>query len=333
MNTQQILTCTHGTVHIFYFFYRNIGITTTVGLFGISRCFLGFSKKKAYEDPVLDNVKRAKLASAGLLDGDAEKYYHNALYFAENKFRDKEIERKDYLNAKTYIFDGLADIALRQQKFDKAEKLYKETMKTYLQNGKDKNSNAMVELTIKLGTVYAIMKRDREARLGYQEAVKIQDEKVKNDPECSQDTYALLGLALESYGRFLLAHREIEAAEPLFKRSESIATKLLGKEHPQRINILNDIAACQILNGNLKDAEETLSDAVAVGTIGNVPELPALYSNLGALYLRISKLDDAEKNCGLALEKAKENKDKYAQGQAQFCLKKILEEREKETSS
>jgi Flp pilus assembly protein TadD len=37
--------------------------------------------------------------------------------------------------------------------------------------------------------------------------------------------------------------------------------KVLGKEHPQRIIILNDIAAVQIVRGNLKDAEKTLTEA------------------------------------------------------------------------
>lgn len=255
------------------------------------------------------------------------------MYAAETKFREKEIERKDYLDAKTYIFDGLADTALRQGKLQKAEKLYKETMKAYLQNGKEKTSNAMVELTIKLGSIYAMLNRDEEAKLGYKEAIKIQDEKIKKCPESDPDTYALLGLALESYARYLTVHKELEEAEPLFVRSESIAMKVLGKEHPQRIIILNDIAAVQIVRGNLKDAEKTLTEAVAVGTIANVRELPALYSNLGAICLRSSRLNDAEMNCGIALKKAKENKDDYAEKQAQFCLKKVLEERNKGVTS
>ncbi|CAC5377237.1 TTC19 [Mytilus coruscus] len=316
-------------------FSRTSSLSTVVssfGLIGVSRCFLGFSSKTE-EDPIVMNIKRAKLAAMRNEHQAAERLYHEALYNIEDKFKKKEMEREEYFNAKVTIYDDLANMALSQRHFSKAENIYKETMKACLQKGMEKTSNAVVEITIKLGSLYAMTKKDEMAEMGYQEAVKVMELKVKENSEIDNNTYALLGLALESYGRFLMFHKQLAKAEPLFVRSESIARRVLGEEHPQRIVLLNDIAAVQIMRNNLEDAESTLFQAVEVGTALNVPELPALYSNLGAIYLRTSKLNEAEKNCGIALKKAKENKNKHAQGQAEFCLQKILEERKKGVQS
>ncbi|XP_076092186.1 tetratricopeptide repeat protein 19, mitochondrial-like [Mytilus galloprovincialis] len=307
-------------------------IVSSCGLIGVSRCFLGFSSKTE-EDPIVMSIKRAKLAAMRNENQAAERIYHEALYDIENKFKSKEMEREEYFNAKVTVYDDLANIALNQRQFSKAEVLYKETMKACLQKGMEKTSNAFVEITIKLGSLYAMTKKDEMAEMGYREAVKIMELKVKENPETDDNTYALLGLALESYGRFLMYHKELAEAQPLLVRSESIARRVLGEEHPQRIVLLNDIATVQIMQNNLKEAESTLFQAVEVGTASNVPELPALYSNLGAIYLRTSKLNDAEKNCGIALKKAKENKNKHAQGQAEYCLQRILEERKKGVQS
>lgn len=318
----------------YFLYFRNIGLSSTVGLLSASRCFLGFAKKDSEkeqenEDPMILYIKRGRLAAARKEHEDAEKFFHMALILADDKFREQKMERKEYLKAKLTIYDGMANLAFVQQQFSKAENLYKETMKALLQTGREKTDNAMVELTIKLGTIYAIQQKDELAQMGYQDAVNVMEEKINKEPESDPNTYALLGLALESYGRYLMVHRKYAAAEPFIVRAESIATKVLGKDHPQRIVLLNDIATIQIMRENLKDAETTLNQAVEIGTKANVSELPALHSNLGAIYLRTSKLDEAEKNCSIALDKAKEMKNKYAQGQAEFCLKKILEEKKK----
>lgn len=317
---------------IFVLSFRNIGLASSVGLLGVSRCFLGFSKKDSEqkdEDPIVLYIKRGRLAAMKKEHEEAEKFFHMALLLADDKLREQKMERSEYLKAKLTIYDDMANLAFVQQQFSKAENLYKETMKALLQSGREKTDNAMVELTIKLGTIYAIQKKDELAKLGYQEALSIMEEKVKKDPDSDDNTYALLGMALDSYGRYLMVHKQYAVAEPYIVRAESIATKVLGQDHPQRIVLLNDIATIQIMRENLKDAEVTLNKAVEIGTKANVPELPALHSNLGAVYLRSSKLDEAEKNCSIALSKAKELKNKYAQGQAEFCLKKILGERMK----
>ena len=69
----------------------------------------------------------------------------------------------------------------------------------------------------------------------------------KSPAVLSQDTEALLGMALETYGRLLLGDRRLSEAVPIFQRALTIAEKVLGREHDQSIVLMNDLATAHIL--------------------------------------------------------------------------------------
>ena len=93
----------------------------------------------------------------------------------------KKISFKTYIFAKTNIYDSLADMALARGELEKAEGLYKETMKGCLQQGLAEDDNAIIELSIKVASIYAMLDRKTEAEQGLLFCIRAQDAKMMSD--------------------------------------------------------------------------------------------------------------------------------------------------------
>lgn len=347
---------------------------------GLTQAFLGFSfgkkDEKKENDLLLRVFREAKEAHLTRDFGKAENRYHDALKVADELLKQKKIDMKTYIYARTNIFDSLADMALGLGQLEKAEGLYKETMKGCLQQGLPQDDNSIIELSIKLSSIYAMMDRQKEAEEGLLYCINAQDAKLtrksevadalplpdslkdvvtdteatqaaftntsnnadvsnnaaiaKLDPaEMSKDTEALLGMALETYGRFLLGHRRLSESVPIFERALTSAAKVLGTEHEQYLVLMNDLATAHILLRQYDQATQILDSAIASGQKVKSGHLPVLYCNLGAVFLRRSRLAEAEAACQKGKELSSESKHKAGLSMAQKCLEKIHEVRKK----
>ena len=132
-----------------------------------------------------------------------------------------------------YIYDGMANVAFAMFKLEEAEKLYKETVKGLLQQKKEKDDNAIIEISLKLATIFAIERRYEEAQEGYLFCTNLLDKKLKtvnrdmirtedpDDEDGNLNTLALLGMCTSSYGKFLiLKNRYDDAHETLMKADD-----------------------------------------------------------------------------------------------------------------
>ncbi|XP_041369330.1 tetratricopeptide repeat protein 19, mitochondrial-like [Gigantopelta aegis] len=288
---------------------------------GASRALLGFSKKEK-EDPVTTLFREARTAQIQKNYDVAEKLFHDCLNVVNDQKKENKIDESEYLHAKSNIYDSMADMALSRGHFSDAEVLYKETMKCCLQMGKSQDDNALIEMSVKLASIYAMMKRDKEAVQGFKFCIDAQEKKVKENADSSEDTVALLGLALESYGRYLMYNKKLEEAQPLFERALQIAKKTLGEDHVQTLILRNDLATLDILNKNYVQAESNLREAIKIGERVDSPETPVLYINLGAIFLRKADSDNAHNVCSHALVVAKKIGNIMAISQAKRCLEK-----------
>ncbi|KAL8608217.1 hypothetical protein ACOMHN_016672 [Nucella lapillus] len=340
---------------------------------GFSQGFLGFNfgKKDDKEkgDPLMNVYKEAKEAFIKQDFNKAEIRYHDALRVADEMLKLKKINFKTYLYAKTNIYDNLADMALGQGDLEKAERLYKETMKGCLQQGTPKDDNAMIELSLKLSSIYAMMDRDSEAEQGLQFCIKVQEAKLsgektakvaeavsdaikdaskaaqmegnsltssddnskepEDEAEKLRDTEALLGMALETYGRLLMGQRRLTEALPALEQSASIASKVFGTDKRQYIVLISDLATTHILLHNYDKAAEILNKAIETATKIKSPHLAVLYCNLGALFLRKSKLPEAEEACLKAQQLCKDSHYSIATNMSKNCLEKIAQVKSK----
>ncbi|XP_076454895.1 tetratricopeptide repeat protein 19, mitochondrial-like [Babylonia areolata] len=331
---------------------------------GFTQGFLGFSfgkKEDKKEDPLISVFREAKEALLKQDFGKAEIRYHDALRVADEMLKLKKINMKTYVFAKTNIYDSLADMALGQGQLEKAERLYKETMKGCLQQGLAQDDNAIIELSLKLASVYAMLERDGEAEQGLLFCVKAQDaklaaskadgdqvlvsdavkemsvlakeeggsvsaEEVKlGEEEMQRNTEALLGMALETYGRLLMGQRRLDESVEALERAAGIAEKVLGTEQSQYLVLVNDLATAHILLKNFDKATTILNKAIVTATKVQSSQLPVLYCNLGALFLRTARLSEAEAACAKGQELSRQHQHSMAASMSQKCLEKIAQ--------
>lgn len=146
---------------------------------------------------------------------------------------------------------------------------------------------------------------------------------VETEEYEKQDTEALLGMALETYGRFLMGQRRLDEAVAALHRATAIAEGVLGENSGQYLVLLNDLATAHILQKHFDTALKVLNKAITLGSKNNSRELPALYCNLGAVFLRTSKIDAAAEACTKGQKLANEKHDSLALGMAKNCLMKI----------
>ncbi|CAG5136071.1 unnamed protein product [Candidula unifasciata] len=335
------------TVYRKLFCHRPLSIAgTTVG---ISYSLFGFSfggKDEEETDPLTELYRGARLAHMRQDLQKADTLYHEALKLADDLVKSQQITEEKFLTARTLFYDGLADIAMQTGQIDTAEILYKETMKGCLMQGMEYNHNAMVEMGLKLATIYAMRGQKMEAEEGYkfclnaqipklattEKLLKANDAKsVKQNSELvlrlemeetEKDTAALLGMALSSYGRFLLYEKRYTEALPLFEKAKFYAEHTLGTNTDQYLVVLNDIATLYIVTKNLDKAEEVLKEGINLSEKHKLVEKAMLFCNLGAVYLRKGDVSSAIKQCQLGMESAKEFDHKMAFKMAEACLKK-----------
>ena len=148
-----------------------------------------------------------------------------------------------------------------------------------------------------------------------------------------EDTKALLGMALESYGRLLLGGRRLEEAVTVLERAVQVGEGVLGESADQQLVLLNDLATVYILKKNFRQASLLLKKAITFGMISDSPVMPALYSNLGAVFLRTNELDQAERSCIKAQDMSYGISDAVGHMMAKQCLDKIAQVRHKNMKS
>jgi len=271
-------------------------------------------------------IKKGKLAGARQDYREAEAHFHAALRLNQDQLANKTIDEKKHLGAMVYIYDAMANLAMEQRQYEKAFKLYKETIIGCLNIGIEKDSDAVIEISMKMATIFGMMGQKEEAMLGFETCVESQEKKMSDD--ATIDTKALLGMVHQTYGRYLLAVKEYNKAQKHLEKAEEIAIQVLGKDADNRVSILNDIATVHIMKGLYQEGEETLIKAAEIAEPKLMSELPAIYCNLGAISLRMSQLDTAHTRCDKGLTYARSMNQKLSEKEALFCLKKVEEARE-----
>ena len=223
-----------------------------------------------------------------------------------------------------------------------------------LLQGMEQDANAMVELALKLASIYAIQGKKEEAEEGYKFCLAATQPKMAErekqwaagkggslvkkkkvdvrgqaeEPEVSEkeeietNTAALLGMTLGSYGRFLLYQKRYAEALPLFEKARLFAEHTLGTESNQYIVVLNDLATLYIVTKNLAEAEKVLRDGIKISDAAKLGEGASLYCNLGAVYLRKGQTMEAMSACKTGLQLAQVYDHKTAYKMAEACLQK-----------
>lgn len=268
------------------------------------------------ESELIIMIKRGILALKNGELNKAEQLLHVALKTAQ--------ETQNEL-AVTYIYDLLANLAYQREEYSKAEKLFKEVLQRMFSGGIAEDDNAVVEISLKLASVYASVMDYEKAVEGFRFCIGTQEEKIKNygEKDLDEDTLLLWAMSMDWYARFLLKINKYDIAKKHFIKALEMSERINGPSHSQTAVLLNDIGSVCSLQKNYVEAVEYLEKAIEAARTSESEDIGSFYVNLGTVYLQQGMLTEAQRCCkeGWTLSKKMNNKD--AAEEAEICLAEL----------
>ncbi|NWV23850.1 TTC19 protein, partial [Origma solitaria] len=199
-----------------------------------------------------------------------------------------------------------------------AEKLYKATMSYMLAGDTKEDDNAILEMSLKLASIYAAQKQHKLAVAGYQFCILTLEEKIAKQKDLSEDvlsaeekanTRLLLGMSLDSYARYLLSVNDLPVAQKMYEKALQISNDVQGETHPQSVVLMNDLATVLDAQGHLEEAHTYVRRAAELARDTQHPEEHMVLSNLAAILMHKEDFLQAKRVYKEALKQAQQKGD------------------------
>ncbi|KAK6622763.1 hypothetical protein RUM43_008606 [Polyplax serrata] len=242
----------------------------------------------------------------------AEQILHVALKMAQ------DLQDEDGI---TYVYDVLANLAFQTRQFGKAKKLFTSVLQRLIAKGEPEDSNKVVDISLKIAKIFEETKEFGKAEQGFKFCIETLDNKLNTD---DQDTLALWGMSMDWYARFLLDRNKKQEALVCFRKAYEMCVKVNGVVHEQTVVLLNDLGTVASLIGDHESALNYLEKARDIGmSLPEMKDLPAIYINLGQLYLIREMYKESKLACQQGLKLAKQYGDDISVTEANECFNKI----------
>ncbi|XP_011813357.1 PREDICTED: tetratricopeptide repeat protein 19, mitochondrial isoform X2 [Colobus angolensis palliatus] len=243
---------------------------------------------------------------------EAELILHDALRLAYQTDNKKAI---------TYTYDLMANLAFIRGQLENAEQLFKATMSYLLGGGMKQEDNAIIEISLKLASIYAAQNRQEFAIAGYEFCISTLEEKIEREKELAEDimsveekanTHLLLGMCLDACARYLLFSKQPSQAQRMYEKALQISEEIQGERHPQTIVLMSDLATTLDAQGRFDEAYIYMQRASDLARQINHPELHMVLSNLAAVLMHRERYTQAKEIYQEALKQAKLKKDEIS---------------------
>ncbi|KAI2667664.1 Tetratricopeptide repeat protein 19, mitochondrial [Labeo rohita] len=236
----------------------------------------------------------------------------------------------------------MANLAFVQGQLDNAEKLFKAAMSFMLSGGTPQDDNAVIEMSLKLASIYATQNKNELAEHGFQfctESLEAKIEKQKELPpetlsdEERKDTRLLLGLSLDARARYLASHHRFTGACRDYRHALQICQEEQGESHPQTLVLMSDLATVLDLQGKHDEALAHVKKAVELGQAAGHPDQHVLLGNMAGILMHKGEFEESGKLYQEALALAHAAGDGEAVEQLQEGLKELSSRRDGKTES
>ncbi|XP_005525797.1 PREDICTED: tetratricopeptide repeat protein 19, mitochondrial [Pseudopodoces humilis] len=279
------------------------------------------------EDAIVLLLKRAKLSAMKGELAEAEQLLHQAL---------RRAHQQENRQAIIYTYSMMGNVAYMQGQLDNAEKLYKATMSYMLAGDAKEDDNAILEMSLKLASIYAAQKQHKLAVAGYQFCILSLEEKIAKQKDLPEDvlsaeekanTRLLLGMSLDSYARYLLNINELPAAQKVYEKALQISNDVQGETHPQSVVLMNDLATVLDAQGHYEEALAYSRRAAELARDTQHPEEHVVLNNLAAILMHKEDFLQAKQVFKEALKQAQQKGDAAAVQHIQEELAELAKRR------
>ncbi|XP_072544283.1 tetratricopeptide repeat protein 19, mitochondrial [Salminus brasiliensis] len=285
------------------------------------------------EDEIILLLKKAKYSMMlGELEA-ANVLLHKAVRLAHQSHNNDAI---------IYTYSLMANLAFIQGQLDNAEKLFKAAMSFLLSKGTPQDDNAVIEMSLKLASIYATQNKNELAEHGFQfctESLEAKIEKHKELPpdalseEERKDTHLLLGLSLDARARYLAATHRLAGACRDYRRALQICQEEQGVSHPQTLVLMSDLATVLDLLGKHDEALAQVQKAVDLGQEAGHPDQHVLLGNMAGILMHKGEFEESVKLYEEALTLARAAGDEDAVEQFEEGLKELKKRKEEQSTS
>lgn len=278
--------------------------------------WFGLTKDDPTQEENLETT--VKMAVLAVQEGNlvkADKLLHVALKLANDM---------QYQAAVTHIYCLMANLAMERGLVGQAERLFTTVLKRILAEGEAQDSNAVVEISLKLSQIFLSNGDLAKAEQGLTFSTEAMGKKVAAaGTDVDEDTLALYGMALDQQAQLFMAGNRLREAEKSFREAVLVATKLHGEKGEQVLVVTNSLATVLSMQGQDAAAAQLLEGVVAAAQQLDTPHLTAYMVNLGLVRLKQGMVDMARSSCQDARKKAEEVGDKEVIAEADQCLKEV----------
>jgi len=264
-----------------------------------------------------ENIKRGKY-------DEAEMLYLRALHLA------LQTKQRELI---ALVQDLLANVHLQQNHIEQAEVLFRNVLTNIIVSGTSPTDITVIEVSLKLASIYAQQNKEELAISGYSWCKKVCKKtiteiegNVDKDKNQLKNWYALLGMVLDSYGRYLNAIGKYELAIQYTVEASDISVKLYGEVDARTLVLYNDIASikCELnqYDQAMKYMEKVVVACETFPNLVSVSELSVFYTNLAHICKLQGKQAEAENAYKQALiAVSKTNNDELKEQVASFAAK------------
>ncbi|XP_027144966.1 tetratricopeptide repeat protein 19, mitochondrial [Larimichthys crocea] len=278
-------------------------------------------------------LKKAKLSVYRGQLQDASQFLHQAVVIAHQTQNQQAI---------IYTYSLMANLAYVEGRLNHAEKLFKAAMSFLLSGGTPQDDNAVIEMSLKLATIYAEQNKAELAEHGFRfctESLEAKLEKQKEVPAEEQteeqevlrkETRLLLGLCLDSRARYRASKLHLTQAGQDYQNALNICRQEQGDTHPQTLVLMSDLATILDLQGRHDDALVLVQQAVDLSRSAGHPDQHVLLGNLAGILLHKGRLEDSVRFYQEALNLARQAGDQEAVDKIHEGLKEVKKRRNEE---
>ncbi|XP_046846717.1 tetratricopeptide repeat protein 19, mitochondrial-like [Xenia sp. Carnegie-2017] len=215
----------------------------------------------------------------------------------------KSQRRMNILTTKfVYIIDQLANLFNKTGKLDEAEDYYKQTVQALIHHGTAKDDDAIVEISLKLASIYAQQRRRELAENGFNWCIDTLRQKKHRSQNFDINSAALLGICLESYGKYQMVEGDPTRAVLVFTEALDLSRTVFGPNNEQVALSLNNLAVAHNETGSVEYAKELLNEAIDLAIKVNYVDLWSLHYNLANVLSQNGELDYAKTEFKKAVE-------------------------------
>lgn len=257
-------------------------------------------------------IAKGVLSMLDQQNSKASELFHESLRLAQ--------EAEDY-DQETLVLNLLATNYFESGDLEAAEKLFIDLIKRLMGQEAEPNSPAILELSLKLASIYGRDRRTHEkAMKGFKFVIdslllKLEDllssdeYNFKELSEERRNELALLGWSYDWFAKYLIEINDYRSAAEMFQMAYKISSKVLGPLHDQTLILLNDIGTTLAMNASPEEGRIYLKKAVEGAIANESKELASFYLNLGLVDIQLKHWNEAKRYCEYSFELSSKNRE------------------------